>query len=47
MVWSWIFKDVVMEMLEIFNEKGEKLGLTKSKEDVRVDGDWHRAVCAF
>ena len=33
-----------MEKLDIINEKGEKTGVTKSKDQVHVDGDWHRAV---
>ena len=33
-----------MEILEILNEKGEKTGITKSKDQIHVDGDWHRAV---
>lgn len=33
-----------MEMLDVLNEDGKKLGITKSKESVHVDGDWHRAV---
>jgi len=33
-----------MEILDILNEKGEKIGVTKEKDQVHIDGDWHRAV---
>lgn len=31
-------------MLDILNQNGKKLDVTKSKESVHIDGDWHRAV---
>ncbi|MFT5281184.1 MAG: isopentenyldiphosphate isomerase [Flavobacteriaceae bacterium] len=33
-----------MEYIDILNERGEKTGEIKSKEQVHIDGDWHRAV---
>jgi len=33
-----------MEMLEILNQDGKKIGISKSKESVHADGDWHRAA---
>lgn len=33
-----------MEMLEILDQDGQKLGIVKSNKSVHTDGDWHRAV---
>ena len=33
-----------MEYFDVLNEKGEKTGLTKLRNEVHRDGDWHRTV---
>ncbi|MEX2436797.1 MAG: NUDIX domain-containing protein [Candidatus Paceibacterota bacterium] len=33
-----------MELIDILDENGQRVGITKSKEKVHEDGDWHRAV---
>lgn len=33
-----------MEYIDILNQKGELTGETKTKEQIHIDGDWHRAV---
>lgn len=33
-----------MEYFDVLNEKGEKTGITKAREEVHRDGDWHRTV---
>lgn len=33
-----------MEHLDILDENGNKIGLTKSKDQTHIDGDWHLAA---
>ena len=33
-----------MEYLDILDEKGNKTGSSKSKDQTHIDGDWHRAI---
>ena len=33
-----------MEYFDVLNDKGEKTGITKPRNEVHRDGDWHRTV---
>lgn len=35
---------LIMEYFDVLNEKGEKIGITKLRNEVHRDGDWHRTV---
>ena len=36
-----------MELLDIYDEKGNKLGITKSREEAHKEGYWHKIACVF
>lgn len=36
-----------MEYVDILDEKGNKTGLTKSRKDAHIDGDWHKVAFIF
>lgn len=45
MMWlSYLLMKAEMEFLDILNEKGEALGVKKSREEAHEKGYWHRVV---
>ena len=36
-----------MELLDIYNNTGEKLGYTKTREEAHKEGYWHKIACVF
>lgn len=34
----------MIEYIDVLNEDGSQTGMSKTKEQIHIDGDWHRAV---